>query len=310
MQALYQELWDGLPCGSCALKDICPIPGHTRGMQRLRAVANQLRAGDQVVRLRGVNLSGLEYSRGVVTKPVLDEIASWGANFLRCPSTRSGCSEIPATSTSWSAPPTTPRCAASTSCSTCMARLRPAPGQQPRRLQRRYSALARRRLAPCLGADGRALHPYPAVMFDLLNEPHDRLAGDAFPLFAADGSLLGSQVGAAEWHPWVRRLAAEIRRHAPETPLFVSGTDWGFQLAPLDLDNVVQASHIYPYPGKRTRADWERALAVAAPVVVTELGPIDGDLGTMRELLDFLDEKGYGWAAWSWRGLAGSPQRK
>jgi phosphatidylserine/phosphatidylglycerophosphate/cardiolipin synthase-like enzyme len=27
VQAHFQELWDGLPCGSCALKDVCPDPG-------------------------------------------------------------------------------------------------------------------------------------------------------------------------------------------------------------------------------------------------------------------------------------------
>jgi phosphatidylserine/phosphatidylglycerophosphate/cardiolipin synthase-like enzyme len=27
VQALYQELWDGAPCGSCALRDVCPDPG-------------------------------------------------------------------------------------------------------------------------------------------------------------------------------------------------------------------------------------------------------------------------------------------
>jgi phosphatidylserine/phosphatidylglycerophosphate/cardiolipin synthase-like enzyme len=27
VQALFQELWEGAPCGSCALKDVCPDPG-------------------------------------------------------------------------------------------------------------------------------------------------------------------------------------------------------------------------------------------------------------------------------------------
>jgi hypothetical protein len=273
-------------------------------MQRLRAVANQLRAGDQVVRLRGVNLSGLEYSRGVVTNAVLDEIASWGANFLRLPFNQEWLLGDPGYldeleraahdaavrglyvlfDLHWLA---YGRRRGSNPDGSNVATPPLPDGDSPRAWARMAERFAQ----------------HPAVMFDLLNEPHDRLAGDAFPLQAADGSLLGSQVGAAEWHPWVRRLAEEIRRHAPETALFVSGTDWGFQLAPLDLDNIVYASHIYPYPGKRTRADWERALAVAGPVVITELGPLDGDgdLAKMNELLDFLDEKGYGWAAWSWR---------
>jgi phosphatidylserine/phosphatidylglycerophosphate/cardiolipin synthase-like enzyme len=30
VQAMYQELWDGLPCGSCQLRDLCPDPGPYR----------------------------------------------------------------------------------------------------------------------------------------------------------------------------------------------------------------------------------------------------------------------------------------
>src|SRR5438874_9523389 len=136
----------------------------------------------------------------------------------------------------------------------------------------------------------------PAVMFDLLNEPHDRLADDAFPLHAADGTLLTSpRVGAAEWHPWARRLAAAIRPHAPETLLFVSGTNWGRDLAPIDLDNIVYAAHIYP----RFAGDW-RLDGVPGPVVATEIGPLH-DLALLDELFDFLDERELGWAAWSYR---------
>jgi phosphatidylserine/phosphatidylglycerophosphate/cardiolipin synthase-like enzyme len=27
VQAMYQEIWDGLPCSTCALREICPDPG-------------------------------------------------------------------------------------------------------------------------------------------------------------------------------------------------------------------------------------------------------------------------------------------
>ncbi len=144
----------------------------------------------------------------------------------------------------------------------------------------------------------------PAVMFDLLNEPHDRMPGDSFTLHAADGAPLDSPcVTCAEWHPWARTLAAAIRESAPETLLFASGVDWGFDCVELDLDNLVHAAHVYPFARRRTRADWERGFAELArrrPVVVTELGPVENDLDAIVELLDFLDERGLGWAAWSW----------
>jgi hypothetical protein len=260
----------------------------------------RLRANPLSVRLRGVNLSGLEYSRGAVTPAVLDEIASWGSNFVRLPFNQEWLLRDPG----------------------YLDELARAAGDASARglyvlFDLHWLAYGQRRgrnpdgsnvaTPPLPDEDspsawrllGERFGGQPAVMFDLLNEPHDRHPDDAFPLHGADGSLLPGKVGAAEWHPWARRLAEAVRQVAPETLIFVSGTDWGLEPAPIDIANIVHAAHLYPYPGRSTRAAWERATSVA-PVVVAEVGPVD-DLAVMEELFDFLDEKGLGWAAWSWR---------
>jgi endoglucanase len=273
-------------------------------VERLRTIGHQLFAGDRPVLLRGVNRSGLEYSRGAIEARELDEIAGWGANFLRVPFNQAWLLED----------------ASYLDELTQVAELAAARGMYVL-LDLQWLAYGQRRgtnpdgsniatpplpdlesprawamLAARFGGN-------PAVMFDLLNEPHARLPDDPFPLVAPDGTpLAADEVGPAEWHPWVHALVAAIRPLAPETLLFVSGTDWGFQLAPLALDGIVHAAHVYPHPGKRTRADWQRGFAQLArtqPVVITELGPV-GELADVVELLDFLDEQQLGWAAWSW----------
>jgi hypothetical protein len=261
-----------------------------------------------MIRLKGINLSGLEYSRASIDPRELDQIASWGANLLRVPFNQRWLLDDPSYLDQLAS---LAALAAERSLYTLFdlhwldygqrrgsnpdgsnIATPPLPDADT---PRAWAMMAAR-----FGAD-------PNVMFDLLNEPHDRLPDDPFPLQAADGTLLAAPtVGPAEWHPWVRQIAAAIRPHAPTTTLFVSGTDWAFRCVDLALDNIVHAPHVYPYAGRRTRADWERAFGhLSAPVVVTELGPTgengDDDLSPIAALFDFLDERGYGWAAWSWR---------
>jgi aryl-phospho-beta-D-glucosidase BglC (GH1 family) len=277
-------------------------------MRRLHASGNQLWAGHHPIRLRGVNRSGLEYSRTAPSAEELDQIASWGANFLRVPFNQQ-----------WLLSEAAYLDQLTEVAELCL----------ERKLyvlydlqwlaygQHRGSDSSGNNIATPPLPDADSPHAWqkmaarfgkhPAVLFDLLNEPHDRLRDDPFPLVAADGRPLhSSTVSQAVWHSWVRRLAEAIRPDAPETLLFVSGIDWGFTCAEVDVKNVVYAAHVYPYPGRRLREDWERGFAHLArrqPVVVTELGPLHppDDLDKVAELIDFLDELDLGWAAWSWR---------
>jgi endoglucanase len=146
----------------------------------------------------------------------------------------------------------------------------------------------------------------PAVLYDLFNEPHDRLADDPYPLNKEDGTTYPAgqrAVTMKEWQPWARRLTQAIRDENPDALVFVSGTNWGYDLRgmPLDLENVVYSSHVYPNKGN----GWVVAfgnLSRSAPVFVGEFGGSEspGDLDFVRRLMRYMEELEIGWTAWSW----------
>jgi endoglucanase len=147
----------------------------------------------------------------------------------------------------------------------------------------------------------------PAVLFDILNEPHEPLPDDRTPLWTIDASgtlapLPRRRVTLAEWQPWAVQLALAIRSQHPDALLLVSGLNWGYDLSsyPIaDLDNVVYSTHVYPNKGRR----WDRSfgdLAERFPVFVGEWGGSDGDLAWGHSLLQYMSDHQLGWAAWSW----------
>lgn len=146
----------------------------------------------------------------------------------------------------------------------------------------------------------------PAVLFDLLNEPHDPIADDSNPVYeiTAGGDVVQSvdrAVGPSLWLPWAKRLIAEIRRIRPEGMIVVGGVDWAFDLRGIFIDapNIVYSAHIYP---NRKPSDWWKALGDAAgvPMLVGEWGGTDRDLDFGRNLANTMRRLGVGWTAWSW----------
>ncbi|HWB85851.1 MAG TPA: cellulase family glycosylhydrolase [Bryobacteraceae bacterium] len=146
----------------------------------------------------------------------------------------------------------------------------------------------------------------PAVLFDLLNEPHDPLPDDFLPIHVLDtnGVVVESDsgfVGPEEWTPWAARLVQEVRQIRPNGLLLVEGVDWGFDLRGVRVEapNVVYSAHIYSNRKPRT---WSRALenAADAPVFIGEWGGTDGDLDFARTLTAWMRQQDLGWAAWSW----------
>lgn len=144
----------------------------------------------------------------------------------------------------------------------------------------------------------------PAVLFDLFNEPHDRMPDDPYPLHRPDGTLYPAghrRVSMEEWAPWARLLIDAVRSEHPESLIFVSGLNWGYDLRgyPLDRPDLVYSTHIYRNKGR----DWDDAfgnLALRVPVFAGEFGGDEGDLEWGRDLLSYLDRREIGWAAWSW----------
>jgi hypothetical protein len=146
----------------------------------------------------------------------------------------------------------------------------------------------------------------PAVLYDIFTEPHDRLADDPYPLNNADGTTYPPgqfTVTVAMWQPWARKLAGAIRGGNPQSLIFISGVNWGYDLGgmPTNLPNVVYSTHVYPNKG----TDWAAAfgnLAETEPVFVAEFGGQDtpGDLDFVSKLITYLEQREIGWIAWSW----------
>jgi len=146
----------------------------------------------------------------------------------------------------------------------------------------------------------------PAVLYDLFNEPHDRLSDDPWPLTKPDGTTYPAsqyKVTMNEWQPWARKLCEVIRDENPDALVFVAGTNWAYDLRgmPMDLENVVYSTHVYPNKG----ADWDGVfgnLSESVPVFAGELGGNEtaSDVDFVRRLLEYLHEREIGWTAWSW----------
>lgn len=145
-----------------------------------------------------------------------------------------------------------------------------------------------------------------SVLLDILNEPHDPLEDDPYPIceMASSGEVVESAarfVGADEWLPWASRLVAEIQRIRPTGIILVAGVDWAFDLRGIRVDapNIVYSPHIY---ANRSPVDWWKALASwnDVPILVGEWGGTDRDLGFGRTLADTMRKRGIGWTAWSW----------
>lgn len=147
----------------------------------------------------------------------------------------------------------------------------------------------------------------PAVLFDLFNEPHDRLEDDPHPLYLIDddGNIVESdqtRVAPEHWLPWAIRLTEVIRRIRPDGILLIGGVDWAFDLRGIRIDapNIVYSTHIYP---NRKFHAWLNALGnwSDVPLFVGEWGGTDADLEFGRRLTHLLRRLGIGWTAWSWR---------
>ena len=146
----------------------------------------------------------------------------------------------------------------------------------------------------------------PAVLYDLFNEPHDRLDDDPFPLNREDGTTHAAsqrKVTMREWQPWARALANAVRGENPDALVFIGGTNWAYDLRgmPMDLANVVYSTHVYSNKGN----NWAAAfgdLSRSVPVFVGEFGVTNtrSDLKFGRRLTRYLRDLEIGWAAWSW----------
>ena len=276
----------------------------------------EARTGRPVL-LRGVNRSGLEYSSlegaGITADEIEHIIRDWGANVIRLPFNQDRALRRPG----YDAGPylealdfviqTAARAGAYT-----LLDLQWLEATTPRGTL----ANGRRNFVPPLPDAGsielwrqlaERYRDEPAVLYDIFNEPHDALEDDDAPLLGIDADgrtfpLAGKRVTMGAWQPWARRLIDAVREGNPGATIFVSGTDWGYDLRgfPLPDDTgVVYATHVY----RNKQTGWSEAfgdLARTRPVFACEWGGGDQDVAWGLELYRYFAARGMGWTAWSW----------
>jgi endoglucanase len=301
----------------------------SHGLPALVTSGNRILRADQMspVLLRGINRSGLEYSEpnasgflsaARITQDEICEIVNgWRANILRIPFNQDWCLNGHGVHSAeeylasldqviaWAAEfgaytildlqwhdvetvygttthPTQGRVAN---------HVPPAPNAQTIELWRRLAARYR---------------DETAVIFDLLNEPHDVLEDDPHPLnlIATDGTVMPSdelRVTAREWSKWATVLVGGIRESKPDGIVMVGGVDWAFDLSGVVVDapNIVYSTHIY---SNRRRKDWSKAIGqhCEIPIFVGEWGGTKQDLEFGASLAAQMQSRGLGWTAWSW----------
>ena len=298
------------------------MPGElSGGLAALRTAGNRVVRADTgaIVTLRGINRSGLEYSgpdeqgflsgAGICRSEIEIIARQWRSNVIRLPFNQDFALRGRAGHAAEAYLRALDQCIAWASACGAYTLL----DLQWLDADRIYGG-NRNFVAPLPNVDSIALwttlarryRGEPAVLYDLFTEPHDRLPDDPFPLNKPDGSTYPAaqrRVTMAEWQPWAGVLAAAVRAENPDALVFIAGTDWAYDLRgmPMDLPGAVYSTHVYAEKGD----NWDEAfgdLSAAAPVFAGEFGgagtPAGLDFG--RRLIDYLEARGIGWAAWSW----------
>lgn len=251
--------------------------------------------------LRGVNRSGLEYAPSLavagMTREELEHIAAeWRANIVRLPFNQEWALTRPEYRDdldqfiAWAA-----SCGMYTLLDLQWLDASTVFGTLASGRANRIAPLPDERSAELWAMLAERYRSEPAVLFDLYNEPHDPLPGDA------TAARWPPRVTASEWQPIADQLIATVRAIAPDKLLFVSGVEWGYDLRGLSFDapGIVLSTHVYP--GKSLA--WSQAfglLAASAPVFAGEWGGTETDLAWGSALAEYLDSFGIGWTAWSW----------
>lgn len=272
------------------------MSGLSGGLPRLAVSGRRLvlaRSGTPVL-LRGVNRSGLEYAEpgergfleaaGITREEIATLAREWNCDILRLPFNQDwalrGRGGFPAEDylraldrvIAWAA----------AECMYTLLDLQWLQADQPYGPNRQF-------IAPLPDAESATLWDAlagrygreTAVLYDLYTEPHD--------------------VSAAEWSAAAQRLAGAVWRRASEAVVFVSGTDWGYDLRRVHVEGpgVVYSAHVYP----SKTPDWASAFGVRAAEEAVFAGEWGGEARHRawgRALARYFDDLQMGWCAWGW----------
>jgi len=301
----------------------------SHGLPPLRTAGNRIvdALTGKLVRLRGINRSGLEYSEpahgGFLTSASLtradtEEIVSgWGANVIRLPfnqdwamrgrgSFSAECyREALDQVISWAA-----ALGAYTLLDLQWLDADTAFGHLSDNSLNRVAPLPNSSSIELWATLAKRYREEPAVLFDIFNEPHAPLKDDLNPMYfvTADGTIETTEArdfGPEDWSRWADKITKTIREIHPSVLVWVSGLDWGFDLRGVQIDapNIVYSAHGYP---NRSRSQWSSRfghICSDRPLFIGEWGGGDGDLKWGLRLISYMRRVACGWTAWSWTDL-------
>jgi len=158
------------------------------------------------------------------------------------------------------------------------------------------------------------------LIFDMFNEPYDYwgknsdhwaawLNGDTYSQYVTGGS---PYTVAAPWRTaGVQQLVNTIRATGAKQPILLNGLDWANDLSgwlthvPHDpLHQLVAGWHAYAGQGCSSRSCWDDVIAPIAlrfPLIVGETGDSSAGAGTfLPTFLPWADQHGLSYLAWTW----------
>jgi hypothetical protein len=160
------------------------------------------------------------------------------------------------------------------------------------------------------------------VVFELFNEPFPDSNRDSDAAWQcwSDGCQVTQWAGRTQRQRTsmtyqavgMKALVAAIRPIAPRQLILLGGVQYSNSLsqwmahAP-DDSNIAAAWHVYNFNGCRTATCWDNAPAAVAavrPIVATEIGQDDCGGAFISPLMQWLDDRGMGYLAWSWNSAS------
>lgn len=159
---------------------------------------------------------------------------------------------------------------------------------------------------------------YPAVLFELYNEPHPYPStGDPWGCWRAGCQVVNDDSNdfychcrlSLSYHAvGMQTLVDTVRQAGARNLVLAGGLNWGYDLSGLPQyalsgSNIVYDTHPYPYQGKSTSADWETSfgqISVTYPVISAESGEYDCQASFLQRLIPYLDTHHISWIGWAW----------